>query len=193
MKYHVVTFTHTKIVGWAIYLRAHVKYLKKLIAEGKLQVSGPGVGTPVRSAQLVFKVTDRAELDQLVAGDPYSIHGLVASSTVNLWDVEWGSMEKPASPDPEGTKYFRATYALPEGVDASACAGERDAYLNGLLRERMLRAAGPYANDPAAGLAILSVPDTATAEAAMQEDPFVKALGAAYEVIEWDPRFGEFK
>ena len=28
MKYYVVTFTHTKIVGWAIFLHAHVKYLK---------------------------------------------------------------------------------------------------------------------------------------------------------------------
>ena len=33
MKYYVVTFTHTKIVGWAIYLHAHVKYLKKLLKE----------------------------------------------------------------------------------------------------------------------------------------------------------------
>ena len=28
MKYYVVTFTHTKIVGWAVFLHAHVKYLK---------------------------------------------------------------------------------------------------------------------------------------------------------------------
>ena len=109
--------SHTKIVGWAIYLHAHVKYLKKLLKEDKLQISGPGVGTPVRSAQLVFKVTDRDELDKLVAGDPYSIHGLVASSTVNLWEVESGSME----------------------------------------------------------------------------DPYVKELGASYQVIQWDPKFGEFK
>ncbi len=117
MEYYVVTFTHTKIVGWAIFLHAHVKYLKKLLKEDKLQISGPGVGTPVRSAQLVFKVTDRDELDKLVAGDPYSIHGLVASSTVNLWEVESGSME----------------------------------------------------------------------------DPYVKELGASYQVIQWDPKFGEFK
>ena len=56
MKYYVVTFTHTKIVGWAIYLHAHVSYLKKMLKEDKLQISGPGVGTPVRSAQLVFVV-----------------------------------------------------------------------------------------------------------------------------------------
>ena len=116
MQYHIVTFTHTKLFGWAVYLHAHVKYLKKLLKEDKLQISGPGVGTPVRSAQLVFKETDRTELDKLVAGDPYSIHGLVASSTVNLWDVKVGSMLKPATPDSEGTNYFRATYELKEGT-----------------------------------------------------------------------------
>ena len=193
MKYYVVTFTHTKIVGWAIYLYAHVKYLKKLLKEDKLQISGPGVGTPVRSAQLVFKVTDREELDKLVAGDPYSIHGLVASSTANLWDVQVGSMLKPETADPEGTKYFRATYELKEGTDFSTVKDEREAYLNKLLGEKKLRASGTYENNPSAGLSILSVPTAEEAEAVMKEDPYVKELGASYQVIQWDPKFGEFK
>ena len=91
MKYYVVTFTHTKIVGWAIFLHAHVKYLKKLL---------------------------------------------------------------------DGKK---------------------------------LRAAGVYENNPLSGLSILSVIDAAEAEAIMKEDPFVKKLGASYQVIQWDPKFGEFK
>ena len=91
MKYYVVTFTHTKIVGWAIFLHAHVKYLEKLLSEKKL------------------------------------------------------------------------------------------------------RAAGVYVNNPAAGLSILSVADAAEAEAIMKEDPYVKNLGASYQVIQWDPKFGEFK
>ena len=192
MKYYVVTFTHTKIVGWAIFLHAHVKYLKKLLKEDKLQISGPGVGTPVRSAQLVFKVTDRDELDQLVAGDPYSIHGLVASSTVNLWNVLWGSMEKPENPDADGTKYFRATYELKKKVDA-ASKDERDAYMKKLLGDKKLRAAGDYENNPLAGLSILSVSSAEEAEAIMKEDPYVKKLGATYQVIQWDPKFGDFK
>lgn len=72
-----------------------------MISENKLQISGPGVGTPVRSAQLIFKITDKDELDKLVSNDPYSIHGLVASSTKNLWDVQYGSMEKQAEADPK--------------------------------------------------------------------------------------------
>ncbi len=193
MKYYVVTFTHTKIAGWTTFLHAHVSYLKKLLKEDKLQISGPGVGTPVRSAQLVFKVTDRKELDELVANDPYSIHDLVASSTVNLWDVQCGSMLKPETPDPDGTKYFRATYELKEGADVSACKEAHDAYLKKLLDEKKLRAAGPYENNPLAGLAILSVPDASDAEDIMKNDPYVKELGAEYQVIQWDPKFGEFK
>ena len=42
MQYYVVTFTHTKIVGWAIYLHAHVSYLKKLLAEEKTADFRPG-------------------------------------------------------------------------------------------------------------------------------------------------------
>lgn len=193
MQHYVVTFTHTKIVGWAVYLHAHVKYLKKLLAEDKLQISGPGVGTPVRSAQLVFKVTDRAELDRLVANDPYSIHGLVASSTVNLWDVKYGSMLKPATPDEKGTKYFRATFELKESTDTSSVEGERDAFLNRLLSEKKMRASGTYVNNPLAGLTILSVPDATEAETIVKSDPYVAQLGATYQIIEWNPRFGDFK
>ena len=193
MQYYVVTFTHTKIVGWAIFLHAHIKYLKKLLREDKLQISGPGVGTPVRSAQLIFKVTDREELDKLVAGDPYSIHGLVASSTVNLWNVQVGSMLKPKAADADGTKYFRATYELKEGIDLSACKDARETYLKKLLSEKKLRAAGAYENDPKSGLSILSVPTAEEAEAIVKEDPYIKELGARYQVIQWDPKFGEFK
>ena len=193
MQYHVVTFTHTKLFGWAVYLHAHVKYLKKLLKEDKLQISGPGVGTPVRSAQLVFKVTDRDELDKLVAGDPYSIHGLVASSTVNLWDVKYGSMLKPATLDQEGTNYFRATYDLKEGTDVSTVESEHDAYIKKLIKEKKLRASGPYVNNPLSGLSILSVANAADAEAIMKDDPYVAKLGADYKVIQWNPKFGDFK
>lgn len=193
MKYYVVTYTHTKMVGWTTYLHAHVKYLKDLVKKGKLQISGPGVGTPVRSAQLVFTVTDPDELDELIADDPYSIHDLVASKTVNLWNVQWGNMGKPDTPDPKETKYFRATYTLKDKNVPEDCEERRNVYLNGLLQEKKIRAAGPYENDASSGLSIISVADKDTAEAIMKEDPYVKELGADYQIIEWDPKFGEFR
>ena len=192
MQYYVVTFTHTRIFGWLVYLYAHIRYLKKLIRQGKLQISGPGVGTPVRSAQLVFNVTDREELDRLVAADPYSVHDLVASSTVNLWDVKYGSMLRPATPDKKGTKYFRATFELKDDADKGNVEQERDAYLKQLLSERKMRAAGSYANRPSAGLMILSARDADEAADIMKNDPYVARLGATFRVIQWDPRFGDF-
>lgn len=192
MEYYVVTFTHTKIVGWACFLLAHVNYLKKMIKDGKLQISGPGVGTPVRSAQLVFKVTDKNELDQLVAGDPYSKHGLVATKTENLWNVKFGKMTKAETPDPDGTKYFRAAYSVKKEIPADV-QEKHDSYLKDLLEKKKIRAAGPYENNPQEGLMILSVPSKSVAESLAKDDPFVKELGAEYQVIEWDPKFGEFK
>lgn len=192
MQYYVVTFTHTKIVGWTLYLPAHINYLKKLIKEDKLQISGPGVGTPVRSAQLVFKVTDQDELDRLVAGDPYSKHGLVATKTENLWNVTVGKMTKAETPDQNGTKYFRAAYALKQEIPVDV-QEKHDTYLKELLKKKKIRAAGPYLNNPQAGLMILSVPEKSEAKRIADEDPFVKELGAEYQIIEWDPKFGEFK
>ena len=40
---------------------------------------------------------------------------------------------------------------------------------------------------------ILSVPQKSEAESIVKEDPYVKDLDAEYQVIEWDPKFGEFK
>ena len=176
-----------------MYLYAHIRYLKKLIKQGKLQISGPGVGTPVRSAQLVFNVTDREELDSLVAADPYSVHDLVASSTVNLWNVKYGSMLKPATPDKKGTKYFRVTFELKDGADTGSIEQERDTYIRQLVSERKIRAAGSYANRPSAGLMILSVTNADEAADIMKNDPYVAQLGASFQVIQWDPRFGDFK
>lgn len=191
MQYYVVTFTHTKIVGWAVFLAAHVRYLKKMIRDGKLQISGPGVGTPVRSAQLVFKVTDKEELDRLVAGDPYSRHGLVASKTENLWDVKIGKMTKAEPADPDGTKYFRTEYTLDQDIPSDV-KERHDAYLKELLQKKKIRAAGPYVNDEKRGLMILSVPEASEAESLVKEDPYVKELNGKYQVIQWDPKFGEF-
>ena len=56
-----------------------------------------------------------------------------------------------------------------------------------------MRASGVYENNPLEGLSILSVSDAAEAEAVMKEDPYIKELGASYKVIQWDPKFGEFK
>ena len=100
-------------------------------------------------------------------------------------------MEKPETPDSDDTKYFRATYELKKESTAEFDA-ERDAYLKQLLNEKKMRASGPYINNPQAGLTILSVTSAEEAEKIMKEDPYVKKLNASYQIIQWDPKFGEF-
>ena len=117
----------------------------------------------------------------------------MASSTKNLWEVSVGSMLKPAAADPKGTHYFRATFELPEGTDTAKLNDARKAYLEKLLADKKLRAAGVYVNNPLAGLEILSVNSREEAEAIMKDDPFVKELNAKTQIIEWDPKFGDFK
>ena len=55
-----------------------------------------------------------------------------------------------------------------------------------------MRASGEYVNNPLAGLSILSVPSAEEAEEIMKEDPYVKYLKESYQVIQWNPKFGDF-
>ena len=112
---------------------------------------------------------------------------------MNLWNVEYGSMLKPSTPDKNGIRYFRAAFELKDDVDTSSVEQERDAYIKQLVSERKLRAAGSYVNRPSAGLMILSVRDADEAADIMKDDPYVAKLGATFQVIQWDPRFGDFK
>ena len=102
-------------------------------------------------------------------------------------------MLKPPAADADGTKYFRATYELKEGTDITAVEADHAAYMEKLLNEKKLRASGPYVNNPLAGLSILSIADAAAAEAIVKGDPYVEKLAASWQVIEWDPGFGDFK
>jgi len=63
----------------------HREYLTSLLEAGKLHESGPfadGTG-----ALLVYDVADRAELDEVVAADPYTKNGIIASAEVREWNV----------------------------------------------------------------------------------------------------------
>ena len=67
--FFVVTMSHPDGDGLGQHVRAHVDYLKGLVAQGKLRASGPASGLPLRSGLLIFTVADRAELDLLIAAE----------------------------------------------------------------------------------------------------------------------------
>lgn len=97
MKFFVVRMSHPDGPEWNHHVRAHVDYLKALIARGKVRACGRVLGLPLRSGLIIFTVTDRAELDTLIAGDPFSIAGIIAELVVTEWDPLFGAFEADSS------------------------------------------------------------------------------------------------
>lgn len=95
--FFVVTMTHPDGDGWGQHVLPHVEYLKSLIEQGKLRASGPVKGQPLRAGLLIFTVADRAELDALIAADPFAIEGLISELTVTEWDPLFGAFSAEAS------------------------------------------------------------------------------------------------
>jgi uncharacterized protein YciI len=68
----------------------HRVYLQALVEQGKVGAAGPWVDDSAGFA--IYQVADRAELDELLAEDPYTIDGVAASRTVNEWKLVMGSV-----------------------------------------------------------------------------------------------------
>ncbi|QYF73984.1 YciI family protein [Cryobacterium sp. PAMC25264] len=97
MTLYIATFTHPDKEGWAEHLDAHVQYLMKLLHDGKLRASGPLIGTEQKQAILVLVAQDRHEAEQIVADDPYDIHGQISDLTIVEWDPIFGSFNADSS------------------------------------------------------------------------------------------------
>lgn len=94
MKYFVVRYVHTEFTGWKKYLFAHLEYLKDLIREGSLLMSGPLQDSKEgeKEAILIFKAEDREALQRLIEGDPYWKEGLVADHVIREWNPMFGML-----------------------------------------------------------------------------------------------------
>ena len=62
----------------------HREYLKKLLDAGKLFESGPFVDDS--GAMIVYDAADVAEVQELLANDPYAPNGIVETVTINEWN-----------------------------------------------------------------------------------------------------------
>ena len=60
-----------------------------LMRQSALLGSGPFVDGAA-GALLVFRTADRAELDAIVAADPFTVEGVVAETDIRTWDVVLG-------------------------------------------------------------------------------------------------------
>jgi len=97
MKYYLIRYLHTDMIGWKKHVNVHIDYLQQLIKQEKLIVSGPIKESKdgEKEALLIFRVKDRNELQQLIEQDPYWYEGLVADYTINEWDPMFGSLQTP--------------------------------------------------------------------------------------------------
>jgi len=62
----------------------HREYLKSLVEAGKLEQSGPFADDS--GALLVYDAANVAEVQELLANDPYAPNGIVAEVTINEWN-----------------------------------------------------------------------------------------------------------
>lgn len=96
MKHYIVKFEHTDLKRWKKYVVPHVLYLKKLIKQGHLIVSGPTVNArkDIKEAYLIFKVKNRDVLMTLLEKDPFWYKGLVSNYTIEEWKPLFGNLEQ---------------------------------------------------------------------------------------------------
>ena len=85
MPLFAVTLKFTDDVERRLEVRpTHREYLKELLAQGKLHESGPF--TDDSGALLIYDAADVAEVQELLANDPYAPNGIVASASINEWN-----------------------------------------------------------------------------------------------------------
>jgi len=85
MPLFAVTLKFTDDVERRLEVRpTHREYLKELLAQGKLHESGPFADDT--GALLIYDAADVAEVQELLANDPYAPNGIVASASINEWN-----------------------------------------------------------------------------------------------------------
>ena len=97
MAIFTVMMAHPDGEGWNKHLKPHVDYLLKILQQGKLKASGPLKGTALRSGFLVISATDRAEVEKIIADDPFAIAGLIVELVITEWDPVFGAFHDISS------------------------------------------------------------------------------------------------
>jgi uncharacterized protein len=97
MAIFTVLMVHPDGEGWSQHLKPHVDYLLKILEEGKLRASGPLKGTRLRSGFLIIAAADRAEVEAIVAKDPFAIQNLIVELVITEWDPVFGAFHDISS------------------------------------------------------------------------------------------------
>lgn len=68
----------------------HREYLRGLVEQGSVAAGGPWADDSGGFA--IYQVADRAELDRLLADDPYTTESVAAARTIHEWKLVVGSV-----------------------------------------------------------------------------------------------------
>lgn len=90
MHIYIVRMDHPDGTGWNAFVREHVIYLKRLIAQGKLLASGPLKNTPLRAGFLIFRADTIDEVHSMIDADPFAREGLIVQLDIQQWDPLFG-------------------------------------------------------------------------------------------------------
>lgn len=64
---------------------AHLDYLRTLVENGTLVVSGPWGPDDIRGGLLIYAAEGRATVDEIVKNDPFTINGVATDTRVSEW------------------------------------------------------------------------------------------------------------
>ncbi len=97
MSYYLVTMTHPDGEGWGAHVAAHVAFLKRLIDDGQIRVSGPIKGLDKRAGFIIMNVGSIDEARALIEQDPFAREGLIDELTIVEWTPMFGSLDGPSN------------------------------------------------------------------------------------------------
>ena len=94
MTWFIVDTTYTTDRDLLLATRpAHRDHLQALVATGAVVAAGPW-GDDL-GGTFIASVADRAELDEILAQDPYTLEGVVGAQSVREWRPVLGTLAQP--------------------------------------------------------------------------------------------------
>ncbi|MDE8649341.1 YciI family protein [Rhodococcus qingshengii] len=105
MPQYLVFYTHPDPHGWRTHLEPHLEWIAEHVESGTILASGPTTTHDEnRTAALIISASDRRELDELIATDPFTRHGQVTDLTVIEWDPIFGILRDYSSTGGKDTR-----------------------------------------------------------------------------------------
>jgi uncharacterized protein YciI len=166
-------------------LASHFSYVKKLFGDGTLIANGPTMDD--FRGLYVYKVKDRAELDQITNNDPALKSGVLKLVSVETWDLGIENMGASVGAEPLFVLHYLPGAKWRPNVAITKQEGfaKTIEYVTKYSEAGKVLAAGPVSDTKAR--VIMSAASAAAARAFADQDPGVLSGLIKIEVKPWAP------